>query len=220
MMHPGVKKQALYMQRRFKNDETGLYNAIKEVKKGYSVCQACNRDNQNVRGEAQWTPIPDQPIESAATDVFSMPEVDCKRGFRLCSPVCGPTQWLHCGVPARKRGLLAKEAAVMTIFHWLTVFGVPRTIRNDRGPKFTGSWFKAMCALMGIQHAKSVSYLSWSDGRTELAGRQLFEELRKIHLTNKRCNWFEEMWPALKPHHDTPHWVACRHSKFFSAGTH
>ena len=35
-----------------------------------------------------------------------------------------------------------------------------------------------------------------------LAGR-LFEKLRKIHLTNKRRNWFDEMWPALKSHHDS-----------------
>ena len=31
-------------------------------------------------------------------------------------------------VPARKRGLLAKEVGFIMIRHWLTVFGVPRTI--------------------------------------------------------------------------------------------
>ena len=57
---------------------------------------------------------------------------------------------------------------------------------------------------MGIRHAKSVAYLSRSAGRAGVAGRQLFEKLRKIHLTNKRRNWFGEMWPALKAYHDTP----------------
>ena len=61
-----------------------------------------------------------------------------------------------------------------------------------------------MCSLMGIRHAKSVAYLSWSIGRAEVAGRQLFEKLRKIHITNPRRNWFEEMRPALKAHHYTP----------------
>ena len=61
-----------------------------------------------------------------------------------------------------------------------------------------------MCSLMGIRHAKSVAYLSRSNGRAEVAVRQLFEKLRKIHITNPRQNWFEEMWPALKAHHDTP----------------
>ena len=91
----------------------------------------------------------------------------------------------------------------MMIRHWLTVFVVPRTICSDRGPQFTDGWFKAMCSLMGIWHARSVAYPSRSNGPAEVAGRQLFEKLRKIHVTNKRCNWFKEMWPALKAHHDT-----------------
>ena len=92
----------------------------------------------------------------------------------------------------------------MMIRHWLTVFDIPCTICSDRGPQFTGGWFKAMCSLMGIRHAKSVAYLSRSDGRAEVAGRQLIEKLGKTHITNPRQNWFEEMWPALKAHHDTP----------------
>ena len=57
---------------------------------------------------------------------------------------------------------------------------------------------------MKMRHAKSVAYLRRSNGRAELAGRQLFEKLRKFHLANKRRNWFEEMWAAVKADHDTP----------------
>ena len=205
MLHPGVKKQALDMQRRFEIDHIVLYTAIKKVRRGCSVCQACNPDNRNVKGEPQWTPVPDQPMESVAMDVFSMPEVHIGKETFDCVVLCVDR---HSGyvvaVPARKKGLLAKEVAVMMIRHWLTVFDIPRTICSDRGPQFTGGWFKAMCSLMGIRHAKSVAYLSRSNGRAEVAGRQLFEKLRKIHITNPRRNWFEEMWPALKAHHDTP----------------
>ena len=204
MMHPGVKKQAFGMQHRFKIDENGLYNAIKQVKKGCSVCQACNPDNRNVKGGAQWTPIPDQPMESVAMDVFFMPEVHIGKEVFDCVVLCVQR---HSGyvvdAPARKKGLLAKEVAVMMIRHWLTIYGIPRTICSDLRPQFTGGWFKAMCRLTGIRHAKSVAYLSRSNGRAEVARRQLFEKLRKIYLTNKRRNWFEEMWPALKAHHDT-----------------
>ena len=205
MVHPGVKKQALDMQRRLEIDQIGSYNAIKKVRKGCSVCEACNLDNLNVTGEAQWTMIPDQPMESLAMDVFSVPEVHIGKETFDCVVLCVDR---HSGyvvaVPARKRRLLAKEVAVMMIRHWLTVFGIPRTICSDRGPQYTGGWFKAMCSLMGIRHTKSVTYLSRSNGRAEVAGGQLFEKLRKIHLSNPRRNWFEEMWPALKAHHDTP----------------
>jgi len=71
---------------------------------------------------------------------------------------------------------------VTMIRHWLTVFGVPTSISSDRGPQFTGGWFKAMCALLGIRHAKTVAYHSRSNGRAEVAGRQVFEKIRKIHL--------------------------------------
>ena len=108
----------------------------------------------------------------------------------------GPTQWLHCGRP--------KEVTVILICHWLTVFGVPRTIYSNRGPRVAGGWFKALCSLIGIRHARSVAYLSRSNGPAEVAGRQLFEKLHKIHLRNKRRNWLEEIQPALKAHHDTP----------------
>ena len=170
MMHPGVKNQALDMQRRFEIDQIGLYTAIKEVRKGCSVCQACNPDNRNVKGEARWTPVPDQPMESVAMDVFSMPEVHIGKETFDCVVLCVDR---HSGyvvaVPARKKGLLAKEVAVMMIRHWLTVFDIPRTICSDRGPQFTGGWFKAMCSLMGIRHAKSVARLSRSNSRAELA---------------------------------------------------
>ena len=139
MMHPGVKKQALDMQRRFEIDEIGLYNAIKQVKKGCSVCQACNPDNRSHKEEAQWTPIPDQPMESLAMDVFSMPEVRIGKEVFDCVVLCVDR---HSGyivaLPARKKGVLAKEVAVMMIRHWLTVFGIPRTICSDRGLQFTG----------------------------------------------------------------------------------
>ena len=92
----------------------GLYNAIKQVKKGCLVCQPCNPDDRNVKGEAQWTPIPDKPMESVAMDVWSMPEMHIGKEIFDFVVLC--VDW-HSGyivaVPTRKKGLLAKEVAVM-----------------------------------------------------------------------------------------------------------
>ena len=76
------------MQRRLEIDEIGLDNAIKQVRKDCSVCQACNPDNRNVRVEVQWTPIPDQPIESVAMNVFSMPEAHIGKEVFNCVVLC------------------------------------------------------------------------------------------------------------------------------------
>ena len=37
-----------------------------------------------------------------------------------------------------------------------------------------------------------------------MPAKELFKKLCQIHHANKCCSWFEEMWPALKAHHNTP----------------
>ena len=88
MMHQGVKKQALDMQHRVEIDENGLHNATQQDRNGCWVCQACNPDNQNVQRESKWTLIPDQPMESAAMDVFSMPKVHIGEEVFDCVVLC------------------------------------------------------------------------------------------------------------------------------------
>ena len=66
--------------------------------------------------------------------------------------------------------------------HRLIIFDVPTIICSDRGSHFVGSWFKSMCKHMGIRHAKTVAYHSRSNGRAEVAGRQMFEKFRQLHI--------------------------------------
>ena len=61
MMHPGVKKQALDMRRQFEIHEIGLYNAIKQVKKGCSVCQAAILTIGMSRGKPNGQPFLTSP---------------------------------------------------------------------------------------------------------------------------------------------------------------
>ena len=61
-----------------------------------------------------------------------------------------------------------------------------------------------MCSLMGIRHTKSVACLCRPDGPAEVVGRHMFEKPHTIHLTKKCYKSFEEMWPALKAHGETP----------------
>ena len=150
MMHPGAKKQALDMERRFENDDIGLYNAIERVKNGSLVCQACNPDNRNVRGEARCTLIPDQRMESVVMDILSMPEVHIGIEVFDCVVLCVDRL---CGyivaVPAHKKGLLANELAVMMIHHGLTIFSAPRTTCSDHGAQFTATCSRPCVPSLG-----------------------------------------------------------------------
>ena len=90
------------------------------------------------------------------------------------------------------------------IKHWLTILDIPATICGDNAPQFTCGWFKAMCAYMGVRHATSVAHFSRSNRRAEVAGRQVFERLRKLHLEHPKKNWLREMWRAIQAYQNFP----------------
>ena len=76
--------------------------------------------------EPQLTPMPQQPMEIVALDVLSMLEVHISKEVMDCVVlyVDHHTSYIV-AIPARKKGLLAKEVAIMMVRHWLTIFGAP-----------------------------------------------------------------------------------------------
>ena len=155
-------------------------------------------------------------MRSVAMDVFAMPEVTVEGETYDCVILAVDR---HSGyivaVPGKKSkkkdkkdkhggGLQAKTVANAMIRHWLTIFDVPAVICSDRGSQFVGTWFKTMCKHMGIRHAKTVAYQSRSNGRAEVAGRQMFENFRQLHIDVPGRNWYNSLWRVLQAYHDLP----------------
>ena len=61
-----------------------------------------------------------------------------------------------------------------------------------------------MCKHMGIRHAKTVAYHCRSNGRAEVAGRQMFEKFRQLHIDEPGRNWYNSLWRVLQAYHDLP----------------
>ena len=153
-------------------------------------------------------------MRSLAMDVFAMPEVTVEGETYDCVIlavdrhsgyiVAGP------GKKSKKKdkkdkhglGLQAKTVANAVIRHWLTIFDVPTVICSDRGSQFVGTCFKTMCKHMGIRHAKTVAYHSRSNGRAEVAGRQMFQRFRKLDIDELGRNWYNSLWRVLQAYHD------------------
>ena len=120
-------------------------------------------------------------------DVFSMPEVHIGKETFDCVVLCVDRHSAYVvAVPARKKGLLAKEVAVMMIRHWLTVFDIPRTICSDRGPQLLVAGSRLCVPSWEYDMPRALPISAGLTARAEVAGRQLFEKLRKIHITNPR----------------------------------
>ena len=215
LMHPGRDKMQQDLEWRFKFPP-GYYAILDRYCSDCAVCRATKSPNHSTAGNPVYTAIPEAPMRSVAMDVFAMPEVTVEGETYDCVILAVDR---HSGyivaVPGKKSkkkdkkdkhgvGLQAKTVANAMIRHWLTIFDVPAVICSDRGSQFVGTWFKTMCKHMGIRHAKTVAYHSRSNGRAEVAGRQMFEKFRQLHIDEPGRNWYNSLWRVLQAYHDLP----------------
>ena len=215
LMHPGRDKMQQDLEWGFKFPP-GYYALLDKYCSNCAVCRATKIPNHCTAGNPVYTAIPEAPMRSVAMDVFAMPEVNVEGETYDCVILAVDR---HSGyivaVPGKKSkkkdkkdkhgvGLQAKTVANAMIRHWLTIFDVPAVICSDRGSQFVGTWFKMMCKHMGIRHAKTVAYHSRSNGRAEVAGRQMFEKFHQLHIDEPGRNWYNSLWRVLQAYHDLP----------------
>ena len=215
LMHPGRDKMQQDLEWRFKFPP-GYYAILDRYCSNCAVCPATKSPNDSMAGNPVYTAIPEAPMRSVAMDVFAMPEVTVEGETYDCVILAVDR---HSGymvaVPGKKSkkndrkdkhgvGLQAKTVANAMIRHLLTIFDVPAVICSDWGSQFVGTWFKRMCKHMGIRHAKTVAYRSRSNGRAEVAGRQMFETFRQLHIDEPGRNWYNSLWRVLQAYDDLP----------------
>ena len=215
LMHPGRDKMQQDLEWRFKFPP-GYYAILDKYCSDCAVCRATKSPNHSTAGNPVYTAIPEAPMRSVAMDVFAMPEVTVEGETYDCVILAVDRHSGYIGaVPGKKSkkkdkkdrhgvGLQAKTVANAMIRHWLTIFDVPAVICSDRGSQLVGTWFKTMCKHMGIWHAKTVAYHSRSNGRAEVAGRQMFETFRQLHIDEPGRNWYRSLSRVLRAYHDLP----------------
>ena len=215
LMHPGRDKMQQDLEWRFKFPP-GYYALLDKYCSDCAVCWATKSPYHSTAGNPVYTAIPEAPMRSMAMDVFAMPEVTVEGETYDCVILAVDR---HSGyivaVPGKKSkkkdkkdkhgvGLQAKTVANAMIRRWLTIFDVPAVICSDRGTQFVRTWFKTMCKHMGIWHARTVAYHSRSNGRAEVAVRQMFEKFRRLHIDEPGRNWYNSLWRVLQAYHDLP----------------
>ena len=215
LMHSGRDKMRQDLEWRFKFPP-GYYAILDKYCSHCAVCRATKSPNHSKAGNPVYTAILEAPMWSVAMDVFAMPEVTMEGETYDCVILAVDR---HSGyivaVPGKKSkkkerkdkhgiGLQAKTIANAMIRHWLTIFDFPAVICSDRGSQFVGTWFKTMCKHMRIRHPKTVAYHSRSNGRAEVARRQMFERFRQLHIDEPGRNSYNSLWRVLQAYHHLP----------------
>ena len=192
LLHPGRDKMQRDLERRLQFPPR-YYAIINRYCNNCAMCRATQSPNHSTPGNPVCTAIPEAPMRSIAMDVFAIPEVTVDgEKYDCIIPAVDRHSGFIAAVPGKKSkkkdkkdkhgvGLEAKTVVHAMIGHWLNIFDVPAVICSDRGSQFVGFWFKSMCKHMGIRNANTVAYHSRSNGRAEVAGRQMFEKFCRFH---------------------------------------
>ena len=215
LMHPGPDKLQKDLESTFLFPP-GYYAVLNRYCKACAVCRATKHPDRSTARNPVYTAIPESPMRSISIDVFAMPQltvdgevfdcvilaVDRHSGYIVAVP----------GTKSKKKdkrdkhgvGLQAKTVAQARIRHRLTVFDVPALICSDRGTQFVGAWFRTMCKYMGVRHAKTSAYHRRSNGKAEVAGRQLFEKFWQLHIDEAGRSWYHSISRNQQAYNDLP----------------
>ena len=100
----------------------------------------------------------------------------------------------------------AQTAAAVLKNRWISIFGMPSTLRSDRGKHFTAEVFEELCKLSGIKHKLGSPEHPQSQGQVERQN-QLINQVRCL------CENDMEKWPQ------TLFSVQCSHNGSINSST-
>ena len=116
-------------------------------------------DTKRKQGYMTPMPIPMEPMDSIALDVFHHPSTchDGEMYDRMLLCVCRLSSYLI-AIPIPKRrhedkdeGPTGRRAAYLVMERWVEMFEAPREICSDCGPQFVSQYFVTLCSKIGAR---------------------------------------------------------------------
>jgi len=200
--HVGADRVWAHMENRFAFANPQEANQFTQwVSSQCETCQACQRATQ-LKGPIQPTPIPKAVMHSVALDLFRMSQTVVGQQTFDTMIVCVDRHsgWIV-AIPMLYKGTTGETVAKEMLKQQWRPFGVPALVTSDQGSHFISSWWQNLCAGMGVRQVYSQAYHHQANGRAEVAGQQLMEVLRKLHV-EQNLNWVEALPQALDRIHD------------------
>ncbi|XP_013856350.1 uncharacterized protein LOC106512230 [Austrofundulus limnaeus] len=85
---------------------------------------------------------------------------------------------------------ITTKSVVKALSHFISVFGIPKTIQTDRGTNFTSRMFAEILKQLGVAHQQSSAYHAQSQGALERFHQSL-KALLRAYCTELSRDWEE-----------------------------
>lgn len=179
LSHPGIRATRKLLSERF---------VFKQMATRVNAwARACHRCQQAKVIRHQRTPLSRPPTP---TDRFSALHVD------IVGPLPEVNEWKYIFTIVDRftrypEGILMKDATstscARALLEWVSRFGMCTRITSDRGRQFISELWSELCAILGVEHSTSLSFMPQQNGLVERMHRQLKASL--IAVLNDRSDW-------------------------------
>ena len=164
------------------------------------TCPSCaihTHDTERKQGYMTPMPIPMEPMDSIALDMFHHPSTShdgevydqmllCVfrlSGYLIAIPIPKPRH------EDKDEGLTGKRTTHLVMERWVDRFGAPREICSDRGPQFVSQFLQTLCSKIAARSTMCLAARHQGNGKAENTGKQLRRAVAKALTLKKGTNW-------------------------------
>ena len=188
-----------------------MHQQIRRYVEICDVCQ-CNKSRcGNVAGKLQPLEVPDERWQSVSMDfVVELPMT--KRGHDAIWVVVDRfSKMVHIAPTTSK--VTAEDTARLFFERVFATHGLPREVISDRGPQFTGHFWRQLCSRFSVRPALSTAFHPQTDGQTECMNRVIEDTLR--HFVGPRQDAWDDLLPYVEFAMNNSKSISTGHTPFF-----
>ena len=129
----------------------------------------------------------DKPFDRVGMDVTELPETP--KGYKYILTILDHLSRYLIMIPMKdqKTTTVAKKLNK----HFISIYGVPKTILTDQGTNFMSNLMKELCKLYDIEKLNTTPYWPQSNGRTEIVHKTIKKYLSFfVNQDQIRSNYF------------------------------
>ena len=138
-------------------------------------CQAVTPESH--REPLKMTPLPDEPWEMVAADIFG----PLPNGDKVLVVKCLRSKWPEVKVFSRNQSMNA-DGVISAMEAMFSTQGIPNMIRTDNGPPFNSKCFQEFSRKFGFQHQKVTPLWPEANGQVEAFMKCLGKVARTAHV--------------------------------------
>lgn len=179
----------------------GMRSDIESYVKQCKPCQENKALRQINRAPMQITSTSTEPGQRISLDIVGpLPEAGPAK-LRFILTIQDDLTKFSSAYPIRST---TAEETSECLLHFISIFGIPKTILTDQGTNFTSDLFKKTCEFLKIKNLWSSPYHPQTQGALERSHSTLKEYL-KSYINEEQTNWPRYVYTAMLAYNTSVH---------------